>query len=374
VKALGGQMAPYNGWERAEWYAQPGDDTSWESTQTWKREGPWQKRVSEECAAVRDGVGVLDLPGFTRLLVKGPGARAHVAALAASRLPKPGRIGLVYFSDDKGRIVTEMSCMVHSDEAVGLITAAVAQWHDRDVIAKGLPEGCVIEDHSEEVNCFIVTGPKARDLLAPITTADLALPWLTVQEGVKVAGRACALIRVSFAGELGWEIHAARTDAPAIYDALLAGGAKPFGMKALNSLRIEKGYRAWKGDLSTDYTLLQGGLDRFIDWDHDFPGRTALLAEKQRGVTKRFVSLELGPCEFDAPYMSTVWSGDQVVGEVTSSAMGYRTGKPLALATVRVDKIAEGTALEVEIFGERVPARVLADGPAWDAKNERIRA
>ncbi|WP_225029094.1 GcvT family protein [Xinfangfangia pollutisoli] len=373
VKALGGQMAPYNGWERAEWFAAPCDDTSWEATQTWRREGPWQARVAEECAAVRDGVGVLDLPGFTRLLVKGPGARAHVAGLTASRLPKPGKIGLVYFADDKGRTVTEMSCMVHSDEAVGLITAAVAQWHDADVLRKGLPEGCVIEDHSAEVDCFIVTGPKSRDLLAGLTDADLTLPWLSVQEGVQVAGRDCALIRVSFAGELGWEVHCANEDAPAIYAALLAGGAKPFGMKALNSLRIEKGYRAWKGDLSTDYTLLQAGLERFIDWGHDFPGKAALQAEAQRGATKRFVTLELAACDYDAPYMSTIWSGDQVVGETTSCAMGYRTGKLLALGTVRADLAAEGMALEVEIFGERVAATVLAEGPAWDAKNLRLR-
>lgn len=374
VKALGGQMAPYNGWERAEWFAKPGDDTSWEATQTWRRDGPWQLRVAEECAAVRDGVGVLCLPGFTRLMVKGPGARAHVAGLSASRLPKEGRIGLVYFADDKGRTVTEMSCMVHGDDAVGLITAAVAQWHDADVLRKGLPEGCVIEDHSAEVECFIVTGPKSRDLLAGIAEADLSLPWLSVQDRAKVAGRDCALVRVSFAGELGWEVHCSRADAPAIYDALLAGGAVPFGMQALNALRIEKGYRAWKGDLSTDYTLLQAGLERFIDWNHDFPGKAALAAEKQRGVTKRFVTLDLAASDFDAPYMATVWAGDQVAGEVTSCAMGYRTGKLLALGTVRSDLAVEGTALEVEIFGARVAAKVLADEPAWDPKNERLRA
>ncbi len=376
VKALGGQMAPYNGWERAEWFAEPGDDTSWEATQTWNRAGPWEARIRAECEAVRDGVGVLDLPGFTRLLVKGPGARTHVDSLTASRLPAPGKIGLVYFPDARGRILTEMTAMVHSDEAVGLITAAVAQWHDADMLRQGLPEGVTIEDHSDEVACFIVTGPKSRELLAPITNADLSMPWLSVQQDVNVAGKPCALVRVSFAGELGWEIHAGNDNAPAIYDALLAEGAKPFGMRALNSLRIEKGYRAWKGDLSTDYSLLEGGLDRFIRLDkpQGFPGKAALLAEKQRGVKKRFVTLTVEAGECDAPYMSTLWHEGKVVGETTSGAWGYRVGRSIALGMLRADLAVPGTKVEVEIYGERFPAVVEADRPLWDPMNARIKA
>jgi dimethylglycine dehydrogenase len=211
-------------------------------------------------------------------------------------------------------------------------------------------------------------------LLAGISEADLTLPWLSVQYFAKVAGKDVALVRVSFAGELGWEIHCDRGDAAHIYDALLAGGAKPFGMRALNAMRIEKGYRAWKGDLSTDYSLLEGGLERFIDWTHDFPGKAALLAEKQRGVKKRFVSLKVEAGECDAPYMSTLWHDGQVVGETTSGAWGYRVGHSMALGMLRVDLAVPGTEVEVEIFGDRVKALVLPDGPAWDAKNERIRA
>jgi dimethylglycine dehydrogenase len=283
-------------------------------------------------------------------------------------------MGLIYFADARGRIVTEMTCIPASDEDVGVITAAVAQSHDADILRRGLPAGVTMEDWSDKIHCFIVTGPKARDLLAGLSEADLALPWLSVQFTAKVAGKDVALVRVSFAGELGWEIHCDRGDAAHVYDALLAGGAKPFGMKALNSLRIEKGYRAWKGDLSTDYSLLEGGLDRFIDWGHDFPGKTALQAEKQRGVTKRFVSLKVAAGECDAPYMSTLWHGDEVVGETTSGAWGYRVGHSMALGMLRADLAVAGTDVEVEIFGDRVKAVVLTDGPAWDAKNARIRA
>jgi dimethylglycine dehydrogenase len=179
---------------------------------------------------------------------------------------------------------------------------------------------------------------------------------------------------VSFAGELGWEIHGANADAPAIYDALLAGGAKPFGMRALNSLRIEKGYRAWKGDLSTDYSLLEGGLDRFIRWDKEFPGKAALLAEKQRGVKKRFVTLLVDAGEADAPYMSTLWHDGRIVGETTSGAWGYRVGASVALGMLRADLAVPGTAVEVEIYGERRPAVVQDGRPLWDPENQHLKA
>ena len=153
-------------------------------------------------------------------------------------------------------------------------------------------------------------------------------------------------------------------------------GLRPFGMFALDSLRIEKGYRAWKGDLSTDYTLLEGGLDRFVKLDkpQDFPGKAALMAQKQRGVTKRFVTMIVDAGEADAPYMSTVWRGDEVVGETTSGAWGYRVGASIALGTVAIDCTEPGTELEVEIFGERRRAVVQEDRPLWDPENGRLRA
>jgi dimethylglycine dehydrogenase len=373
VKAAGGVMAPYNGWERAEWFSKPGDDLSWQATQTWGRDGPWQPRIAAECAAVRDGVGVLDLPGFTRLRLHGPGARAHLDRLTASRLPQPGRVGLIYLADDRGRIVTEMTCLPYADDDVGVITAAVAQSHDADWLRRRLPDGVAVEDWTDRIHCFIVTGPKARDLLAGLAEADLSLPWGSVQFFAKVAGRDVALIRLSFAGELGWEVHCDVADAPAIWDALVAGGAVPFGMRALNSLRIEKGYRAWKGDLSTDYSLLEGGLGRFIDWTKDFPGKAALLAEKQQGSTKRFVTLRYDGGDCDPPYMANVWSGGGIVGEVTSAAWGYRVGHGVALGMVRAD-VADGAAVEIEVFGDRVAATVVGGGAVWDPKNERIKA
>ena len=177
-------------------------------------------------------------------------------------------------------------------------------------------------------------------------------------------------------GELGWEIHAANEHIPALYDAVLEPGAKPFGMFALNSLRIEKGYRAWKGDLSTDYSLLESGLDRFVKWDKPdaYPGRSALEAEHQRGASRRFVSLVVDAGDCDAPYMSTLWHGDEVVGETTSGAWGYRVNASIALGVLRTDLATPETKVEVEIFGERRPAIVQPNQAVWDPQNERLRA
>lgn len=372
----GAQFGAYNGWERANWFAKDGDDTSEATTQTWSRNGPWEAAIKREVEAVRDGCGMLPITGFSRYKIEGSGAKDFVDSLTASRLPNPGRVSLAYFPDSRGRILTETSVMVHSDDEVGIITAATAQWHDFEVFARRAPAGIEVTDNTKEAECLLITGPKARDMLAPITEGhDLSKGWLTVSMEGSVAGQPCALIRVSFAGELGWEIHAAPDAMPAIWDALANAGVTPFGMYALNSMRIEKGYRAWKGDLSTDYSLLEGGLDRFMKLDKpvDFPGKAALLAEKQQGRKKGFVTLEMEPGEADAPYMAPVWSGDEIVGEVTSCAMGYRTEKCIALGMVRADLLTPGTPLEVDVFGTRHKAVVQDDAPMWDPKNERIR-
>ncbi len=370
-------MGAYNGWERANWFARPGDDLSEAATHTWGRKGPWEQRIREECEAVRDACGVLDLPGFSRFKIKGAGADAWLRGQITGALPRLGRCGLIYFADERGRILTEMSVAREGEDNFILVTAAAAQWHDSELLKSRLPVdgSLVFEDWTTRMSTLIVTGPTSRAVLTGLTPADLSLPWLSMQE-TEVAGRWAALVRMSFAGELGWEIHAENADMPAIYDAVLDAGAKPFGMYALNSLRIEKGYRAWKGDLSTDYTLLEGGLERFVRLDkpQEFPGKAAIQAEKQQGVKKRFVTLIVDSAEYDAPYMSCIWQGDEIVGETTSGAWGYRVSASIALGMVRADLAVPGTELQVDIYGQKCRAVVQEDQPLWDPTNERLRA
>ncbi|MEP3639258.1 MAG: FAD-dependent oxidoreductase [Paracoccaceae bacterium] len=375
LQDAGAVFGTYNGWERANYYAKPGDDTSEAATQTWDRNGPWEARIKEECEAVRDGCGMLPITGFSRISVEGPGARDWIDSLTASRMPSVGRVGLAYFADSRGRIVTEMSVIPQSDDVIWLITAATAQWHDFEFLWRQAPDGIELHDRTKNYECVLVTGPKSREVLAQVAEADLDKSWLSFQNA-KVAGQDCVLLRVSFAGELGWEVHCDFDAAPAVWDSLKDKGVTPFGMWALDRLRLEKGYRAWKGDLSTDYSLLEGGLDRFVKLDkpHDFPGKAALLAEQQQGVKKRFATMIIEAGDQDPPYMSTVWHGDEVVGEITSSGWGYRVNKCIGLGVVRADLATEGSQLEVEIFGVRCKAIVQADQPMWDAKNARIRA
>ncbi|MEM9968265.1 MAG: FAD-dependent oxidoreductase [Pseudomonadota bacterium] len=376
IVAAGGQMGAYNGWERANWFAKAGDDKSEDATLTWDRNGPWAQRVKEEVEAVRDGVGVLDLPGFSRFSLVGEGAAEWLRGRIAGALPKVGRMNLAYFPDSRGRILTEMSVMRYGEDNFLLITAAAAQWHDYEVLARSLPDGIDLSDHTDAYETLIVTGPRSRELLGSLKVeGDLSASWLTVQLG-KVAGIACGLARVSFAGELGWELHVKNESIAALYDAVIGAGATPFGMYALNSMRIEKGYRAWKADLSTDYSLLEAGLDRFIKFDkpQDFPGKAALLAEKQRGSKKRFVMMTVDAEDQDAPYMSTVFHNGNVVGETTSGDWGHRVGKSIALGTIKSELAAPGTELEINIFGKMCKATVQPDQPLWDPQNERIRA
>ncbi|MGR3291857.1 MAG: FAD-dependent oxidoreductase, partial [Paracoccaceae bacterium] len=160
IKALGGQMGPYAGWERANWFARPGDDTSKASTQTWDRAGPWEQRIREECEAVRDNVGVLDLPGFSRFRLRGDGVADWLRGLITGGLPKIGRMNLAYFADSRGRILTEMSVIRHGENQFTLITAATAQWHDRDLLQAALPKDGSIEltDETTKFDTLIVTG------------------------------------------------------------------------------------------------------------------------------------------------------------------------------------------------------------------------
>lgn len=377
--ALGAQFGPSNGYERALWYARPGDDTAEESQRVWDREGPWFAAVKEECEAVRDACGILDLPGFSRFRLTGAGAAEWLDRQIAGRLPRVGRMGLAYFADDKGRTVTEMSLARLADDEFWIITAAGAQLHDRGWLERFLPDDLSLVDESADWSCQIVTGPRAREVLqAAGIEADLSSGWLSHQ-WAKLDGRDIWLPRVSYAGELGWEIHTRLADTPAVWDRVMAAGAplglRPFGMFALDSLRIEKGYRVWKGDLSTDYTLLQSGLGRFIHWDKpEFRGRAALLAERDAGLARSFCTLKIGAHPYDPPYMAPIRLNGELVGELTSGNWGHRIGALIGLGILRKDLNRPGQKLEVEIFDRLVPAEVQADAPLWDPDNSRLRA
>jgi dimethylglycine dehydrogenase len=226
----------------------------------------------------------------------------------------------------------------------------------------------------------VLAGPKAREVLAKVTDADLsneAFPWLTGQE-IQVGVAPVRALRVNFVGELGWELHHPLPYQNAIWDALIEAGAEfdisPFGIRAMDSLRIEKSYRYWRSDLTTECSAFEAGLDRFVQLNKGpFPGREALIAQQQAGVPQRFVTLEVTVGDADPFGNEPVYSGGRMVGRTTSGAYGYTLGKSMALAYVKTAHAAPGTALEVEILGERFPAKIIEESP-WDPENARLRA
>ncbi|NNG04826.1 MAG: FAD-dependent oxidoreductase [Inquilinus sp.] len=381
LKAKGAQFGARGGWEKPTWFAPPGAaDMAMRSSYD---RADWFDSVAAEVQAVQEGVGLLDLTAFGRFELKGPGAAAWLDGMIAGALPKPGRITLAYFCTKAGRILTEMTITRFADDHFWLLTAVGAQWHDDDWLRLNMPDQpkFTLEDITAHWGTLVVAGPKSRDVLAPAVDCDLsngAFPWLTHQP-VRIGAAQGVAIRVNYVGELGWELHMPMEALADVYRAVWAAGEahgiSDFGVYAMESMRLEKCYRSWKGDLSTDYSPLTGALDRFVRLQKpaDFIGKAALLAEREAGSPERFVPLIVEAGRVDAIHLSTVWKGDQAVGLVTSGGYGHRIGKSIALAYVRNDLAVEGEALEVEIFGERRPA-VVGQELLYDPDNERLRA
>ena len=380
MKQLGAVFGQKFGWERPNWFA---PTKSKQKDKYSFRRANFFEPVREECKAVRERVGLLDLTGFSKWEVSGPGAEAYLDRLVANRIPKKvGRVQLVHALTQTGGVLSELTITRLAEDRFYLISAAAAERHDHDLLWRNLPEdGSVRLDNVTLANgVLVLAGPRARAVLGKLTDADLsneAFPWLTGQE-IQVGVAPVRALRVNFVGELGWELHHPIVYQNTLWDQLMAAGAehdiRPFGIRAMDSLRIEKGYRYWRSDLTTEYTALEAGLDRFIQLNKGpFVGREALVAQQQKGVPQRFVTLDIEVADADAFGNEPVYLLGSMVGRTTSGAYGYTVGKSLALAYVKTAHGAPGTRLEVEILGKRYPATVIEESP-WDPGNARLRA
>ncbi|MSO93839.1 MAG: FAD-dependent oxidoreductase [Rhodospirillales bacterium] len=379
LKAKGAQFGARNGWERATWF--PRDPEQANADLTFHRPS-WLGRMAEECQAAAEGVAVLELPGFSRFEITGRGAAEWLETLICGNLPRPGRVSLAYACTPKGGLLSEFTITRLDDDRFWLLGASTAEWHDRDWLVQRLPaDGSVhIENVTARYSTLVVTGPKAREVLGQVTDADLssnAFPWLSAKPISVGIARGTAL-RVSYVGELGWELHMPLERLVAAYDAVREAG-QPFGIRdigiyAVDSLRLEKCYRSWKQDLEIGYSPLAASLDRFVNLKKpSFPGREALLSESERGPKARLVPLIVAADTTDAPFCSTVFKDGERAGIVTSGGYGHRLRQSIALAYIRSDLAGEGTALEIEIFGRRVGATVKRE-PLYDPENLRLRA
>ncbi|MET3581938.1 dimethylglycine dehydrogenase [Mesorhizobium robiniae] len=363
------------GWERPNWFAVDGAD----APLTFRRPG-WFDAVRGECLAVRGGVGAIDLSAFSKFEVGGAGASAFMASLGANRPPaRQGRIGLVHALTLKGGVASEFTVTRLNDDWFYLTSAALAERHDEDLLRSRAAAfaDVTIENVTERRGVLGIMGPRARDLLETVSEADLsnsAFPWLSAQI-MRVAGIKTAALRVSYAGELGWELHVQLAQFGKLYDAITRAGRRfdlrPFGIYALNAMRLEKGYRAWGADLTTERTPIEAGLGALVKADgRAFVGREALLERIGKG-SWTMALLDIDDDGERLPfYAHAVMQAGRPVGIVTSGAHGFRTGKTLALAYLRPGISPEG--LTVSILGKELVARELREA-AYDPGNLRLR-
>jgi dimethylglycine dehydrogenase len=380
LRTAGAVYGARGGWERAVYYTRPGDPQGPECS---FRRPHWHRAVARECAAVASGVALMDLPGFTRLEVAGAGAAEWLDQLFAGSLPQPEHVRLSYACSPRGGIVMEATILRWPAGRFWLLSAASAARHDEEWLRAHLSSRfgpVTVESLSARYGTLLVVGPRSRELLSRVTEADLsnaAFPWLSART-LRIAGVELLAMRVNYVGELGFELHVATEGLVAVWIRLREAGATlgltHFGLYAMESLRLEKCYRSWKADLTTEYSPLAASLDRFVQLDKaaSFVGREALRREAAAGPRERFVPLLVEAGDADAAPVSMVFRGNERVGLVTSGGYGYRLNRSIALAYVQAELAVPGTRLEVEVLGERRPA-VVGREPLYDPENSRLR-
>ncbi|MFO1150905.1 MAG: FAD-dependent oxidoreductase [Alsobacter sp.] len=406
MKALGAVFGSVYGWERPNWFAPPGyevpaSELNVDDVLTNENHAPpaedgkvkekWSFRrsnyfpfVGEEIRNVTNNVGLQDMSPFAKAIVSGPGARAWLDSILANRIPKQrGRIALCHLLTSKGGVRAEFTVYERAPGQFYLVSAGALERHDHDVLKKLLPaDGSVrFTPITTAYGVMIVAGPRSRELLQGLADADLsnaAFPWLTGKP-ISVGHVGVDALRVNFVGELGWELHHPIETQNTLFDLIMKEGARfgirPFGIRAMMSMALEKSYRLVGRELSIEYAAFESGLDRFVHPNKgQFLGRDALVAWREKGFSNRFVTMEVhGVTECDARGSEPIYRGDEVVGRATSGGFGWRLGKSLALGMVRPDLGDIGTELEIAILGRRHKVTIVEESP-FDPQNERLRA
>ena len=383
LKLMGAVFGQRYGWERANWFAPPGV----EAKDQWSfRRSNYFEHVGNECRRLRGGVGVIDLTPFTKHEVTGPGAEAWLDTLVANKVPvKVGRMALCHALTRRGGIRSEFTITKLGERHFYVVSAGAAERYDGDYLQKMLPAdgSVVLRNITTARGCFVLAGPRSREVLAKLTDLPLdntAFPWLTAQTAEVALATDVYLLRVNFVGALGWELHFPIEYAHHLFDALFAAGEEfqlgMVGMRAMESLRLEKSYRMWGSDMTPDYTPFEAGLDRFVRVGKgEFIGREALQGQLAAGVPNRFVTLEIHGVTDADPLGNEPLFDEQgaMIGRATSGYYGHVLKKSLAIGYVKSPYATVGTHLQIEILGERKAATVLIDSP-YDPENRDLKA
>ena len=379
LEAEGAEFTVVNGWERVE-YFKPAPD--FHVTHSFRFDEA-HDIVAAEVAAVQNGVGLTEVNGFNRMEVSGRDARSFLDRMSCSKIKStPGRVSLAYLLNHHGMVKGEVTVANLPDGRIWVGSAAAAEWHDRDWLNNHIraDEDVQVSTLTNDHTILLLAGPKSRDVLSACSRGDWSaagFPWLSVREAF-IGIAPAAVMSVSFSGELAYEIHVPNAHLYAAYRALRAAGEahdlRLFGVRAVESMRLEKGYLHWKSDLLTEFDPFETGLDRFVDLGkQEFVGKEALLARQKAGPMRKLVSLALDGRDAAAHGGASVMVADRVVGTVTSGEWGHRTGLNLAYAFVEPDLAAEGSALHVDVLGKMVAAEVITPGP-YDPSYSRVRA
>ena len=381
LKDMGAVFGQKFGWERANWFAPEGvpAEDHWSF-----RRSNWFEHVGNEVANVTTNCGLLDMSAFAKCRIEGPGAEAFLENLIANKLPrKNGRVILAHALAPRGGVHSEFTIMRESDDSFYIVSAGAAQRLDHDWLKKHMPDdrSVTYTNLTNSMGVLVLAGPKSRDLLQKLTLTDLsnaAFPWLSGQH-IDVNLAPSLALRVNFVGELGWELHHPIEYQNHIFDALFAAGAefglKPFGIRAMDAMRLEKSYRMVGTEMSIEYAAYESGLHRFVQMQKEsFIGRDGLAAWQEGGFANSFVTLEVqGVEDADALGGNPIFKEGKLVGRATSGGYGFRVKKSLALAMVAPELATSGTALEIEILGQRLSAIVIDESP-FDPANEKLRA
>jgi dimethylglycine dehydrogenase len=380
LTAKGAVFGQVGGWERAFWFDR--DGTYDPARLSFRDSEPWRDQVRLECEAVRDAVGIMDHGGFTKYEIEGPGATAFLERVFCGTAPKPGRVKLSYMLTPKGMIRSEATIARLAEDRYLLCGPTLADRRDFDWLRRHLPgDGSVdLRFGSPRDAALLVMGPASRELLSRLTDADLtkaAASWMSAAE-ITVAGDAVTALRVSYVGELGWELHLASSGLAALYGAIGDAGADlglvDFGSYALGALRLEKGYHAWGADFGCEYTLFDAGLEGFVKLDKpDFIGRDAVLRQRETLAPWRFAGFVVEGGDADPLPSDPIYQGDRLVGYVTSGGTGFRLGERLALGYLERAIADPDGDFEIETLGERRRAG-LSPTPFYDPQNARLRS
>ncbi|KIC45088.1 dehydrogenase [Ruegeria sp. ANG-S4] len=365
------------GWEHPLWFAdQPGTvETNGFTRQNW-----WEP-VGREVRMLRENVGVIDISNFANYVIKGPGAQDWLDRLVANRVPTDiGRSCLTPLISVRGGVAGDFTITKVADDEYMMIGSGMAErYHQRFFNMVELHEGTTFEVATDRIAGFNVAGPKSRDVLQRLTNSDLSNDAFRFMRSatIEVAGVSCLAIRVSFTGDLGWELHCAEEDQIRLYTSLLdasrAFGGGPVGGRALGSLRIEKGYGSWGREYSQEYWPQEVALDRLIKLDKDFLHKDAYLAVRDNAAREVLSILSVETTDADAAGGEPIFTPDgKAVGRVTSGAYGYSVGKSLAIGYVNPSVARPGDKVEVFILGKPHDAMILSE-PPFDPGGHRLR-